>query len=65
MTTSPSDQGGRTVTACESCRKAELRAVVIASAFVYLRCAACGYVFAIEDRRRVVRADYKGRIFSF
>jgi hypothetical protein len=62
--TSPRDQGGRPVTPCQSCQKPSVNAVVLAGAFVYLRCTICGFVFAIEDRRRQVRSDHKGRIFS-
>ena len=63
--TSPSDQGGRPVTPCQSCHKPDVTAVVLAGAFVYLRCTACGFVFALEDRRRLVRPDHQRRIFSW
>jgi uncharacterized Zn finger protein len=61
--TSPSDQGGRPVTPCQSCHKPSVNAVVLAGAFVYLRCTACGFVYAIEDRRSQVRGDHKRRMF--
>jgi transcription elongation factor Elf1 len=58
----PSDLGGRPVTTCPRCQTASVKAVSVASNFVYLRCSACAFLFAIEDRRSGVRPD-KGRIF--
>jgi hypothetical protein len=61
----PSDQGNRPVTPCQSCQKASMTAVVLAGAFVYLRCTACGFVFAVQDRRSFVRPDHQRRMFSW
>ena len=59
---SPSDQGGRAVTPCPRCRTAGVRAVALASNFVYLRCSACAFLFVIEDRRAVARPEHERRI---
>jgi hypothetical protein len=61
---SPSDQGGRPVTTCPKCQTACVKAVSLASEFVYLRCSACAFLFVIQDRRSGVRPEHQGRIFS-
>ena len=61
---SPSEQSGRAVTHCPKCKRADAKAVAIASNFVYLRCSACAFLFVIEDRRSGVRPEHQGRIFS-
>ena len=53
----PSDLGGRPVTTCPRCQTASVKAVSVASNFVYLRCSACAFLFAIEDRRSGVRGS--------
>ena len=57
---SPSDQGGRPVTPCPKCQTADVKAVALASNFVYLRCRACAFLFVIEDRRSGVRPEASG-----
>ena len=60
---SPSDQGGRPVTPCPNCERADVKAVTIAGSLVCLRCRACEFLFVIDDRRSGVRPDHQGRIF--
>ena len=60
---SPSDQGGRPVTPCPKCRTGDVKAVALASNFVYLRCHACAFLYVIEDRRSGVRPEHQGRMF--
>ena len=60
---SPSDQSGRPVTPCPKCRTADVKAVALASTFVYLRCSACAFLFVIDDRRSGVRPEHQGRMF--
>ena len=62
---SPSDHGGRPVTPCRKCRAADVKAIGIASSFVYLRCNGCAFLFVMEDRRRGVRSEHQGRGFRW
>jgi hypothetical protein len=62
---SHSDQGGRPVTPCPKCRTGEVKAIALASNFVYLRCCACAFLFVIEDRRSGVRSEHQGRVFRW
>ena len=48
---SSNEQSGRPVTSCPQCRTADVKAVALASNFVYLRCLACAFLFVIDDRR--------------
>jgi predicted nucleic acid-binding Zn ribbon protein len=61
---SPNDPGDRPVTTCPKCRAAYLKALLVASNFVFLRCGACTFLFVIEDRRGCVRTKHQGWIFS-
>jgi hypothetical protein len=60
---SSSDQGGRPVTPCPKCKCADVKAVALASNFLYLRCKVCAFLYVIEDRRRNVRPEHQGRMF--
>ena len=60
---SPNDQGDRPVTTCPKCQTAFVKALSVASNFVFLRCSACAFLFVIEDRRGGVRPKHQGRIF--
>ena len=62
---SRNDQGGRLVTPCPKCRTGDVKAIAVASNFVYLRCSACRFLFVIEDRRRGARSQHQRRFFRW
>jgi hypothetical protein len=63
--TSPSDQGGRTITSCPRCQSPSVSAMVRTDFVVYLRCPDCAWVWAIPERRMQVRPDDQTRVFGF